>query len=168
MPAWIIITTLGSLALVLALGLYLLARQRQRQRLELRLLPGRRQLWEQELASYLQEFAALDQKGIAALRQEAESSLDQLQITLVERQAHLLNCEDMTHLQQCKIDLLAATSTSQPQTAIPELVPEPDPPIARPKPARETRRVDTRDRSQIESNLLDRISQLQDRKKPKK
>ena len=118
MPNWIIIVTLLVLALLLALGLFLLARQRKRTRLELRLASGRRQLLGRELQIYLAELDALDEEAIAAKRQEAENALDQLHIALVERQAHLLNYEDMAHLQQCKIDLFP-TVAPDPSEALP-------------------------------------------------
>lgn len=180
MPIWIIIiATLLSLALLLALGLFLLARQRKAERLELRLASGRRQLLGQELASYLAELDELDQDAITALRQDAESSLDQLHIALVERQVHLLNYEDMVHLQQCKIDLLTARALSPVEAPLEE----PPPPVeieqqypssAKRKsrkdnaPPIEANRDEGRDRSTIESDLLDKINKLQGRKKSNK
>ena len=107
MPDWIVITTLLVLALILGCGLLLLARQRKNERTKLRLLTGRRQLLSRELDACFAELDALDEGAIATRRQEAEAALNQLHVTLVERQAHLLNYEDMAHLQQCKIDLLA-------------------------------------------------------------
>ena len=107
---WIFIVTFVFLALLLALALYLLARQRKRQEQELRLVSGRRKLIGQEIDIYLEELESLDQNEITALRQHAETALDQIHIALVERQVHLLNYEDMAHLQKCKMDLLADRS----------------------------------------------------------
>ena len=116
MPDWIVITTLLVLALILGCGLLLLARQRKNERTKLRLLTGRRQLLSRELDACFAELDALDEGTIATRRQEAEAALNQLHVALVERQAHLLNYEDMAHLQQCKIDLLA-TSPAAPDPA---------------------------------------------------
>ena len=187
MPNWIIIATLVALALLLTLGLFLLARQRKRERLELRLASGRRQLLGRELESYCAELDALDEDHIAAKRQEAESALDQLHIALVERQAHLLNYEDMVHLQQCKIELLTKAGLPSPKDQPEDLIedlPEDQPPPAdtapqRPDTAKQKPRMDKappaeanreagRDRSSLESDLLDKINQLQGGKKPKK
>lgn len=175
MPNWIIIVTLLVLALLLALGLFLLARQRKRTRLELRLASGRRQLFGRELQIYLAELDELDEENIAAKRQEAENALDQLHITLVERQAHLLNYEDMAHLQQCKIDMLSTVALS-PTEALPETTPPTEPQRRRPErsqrefkqPTASERPAEGRDRTTIEGDLLDKIHQLHGRKKPKK
>lgn len=175
MPNWIIIVTLLVLALLLALGLTLLARQRKRTRLELRLASGRRQLLGRELQIYLAELDELDEEAIAAKRQEAENALDQLHIALVERQAHLLNYEDMAHLQQCKIDLLPTVAPA-PSEALPETTPPTEPQRRRPErsqrefkqPTAPERPAEGRDRTTIEGDLLDKINQLQGRKKPKK
>jgi hypothetical protein len=172
-PTWIITITLLALALILGLGLLLLARQRKRERLELRLLSGRRQLLGRELDACFVELDAIDQQAIAAQRQQAESALDLLHIALVERQAHLLNYEDMVHLQQCKFDLLAAPPPAQD----PALTAIAEPPrrkdterMTRKKPlaAAAKNQDQDRDRSTLESDLLSKISQLQDDKKPKK
>ena len=168
-PTWIITIALLTLALILGLGLLLLARQRKRERLELRLLSGRRQLLGRELEACLAELDAIDQQAIAALRQKAEGALDQLHVVLVERQAHLLNYEDMAHLQQCKFDLLAAPPPAQDPAldAAPRKSAERASRKDSERPAQKKRDED-RDRSALESDLLSKISQLQDGKKSKK
>ncbi len=179
MPNWIIIVTLLVLALLLALGLFLLARQRKRTRLELRLASGRRQLLGRELQTYLAELDGLDEEAIAAKRQDAENALDQLHIALVECQAHLLNYEDMAHLQQCKIDQLSAVALAPPEApieALSETTPPTEPQSRRPErlqrelkqPTVSEHPAEGRDRTTIEGDLLDKINQLQGRKKPKK
>lgn len=165
MPEWIVITTLLVLALILGCGLLLLARQRKNERAKLRLLTGRRWLLSRELDACFAELDALDEGAIATRRQEAEAALNQLHVALVERQAHLLNYEDMAHLQQCKIDLLA----TPPAAPDPALEAEEPPADKRPpRPATQPRREEERDRSTIESDLLKKISQLQGGKKTKK
>ena len=168
MPDWVIITTLLFLTLILGGGLLLLARQRKNERTELRLLTGRHQLLSSELDACFAELNALDEGVIATRRQEAEVALDQLHVALVERQAHLLNYEDMAHLQQCKIDLL----TTSPVSSIPsDPAPEREEPPTKKRPTRravQTQREEKRDRSAIESDLLHKISQLQGDKKTKK
>ena len=160
MPDWIVITTLLVLALILGCGLLLLARQRKNERTKLRLLTGRRQLLSRELDACFAELDALDEGTIATRRQEAEAALNQLHVALVERQAHLLNYEEMAHLQQCKIDLIA------PPPAALE-VEEPPAEKRPPRPATQPKREEERDRSTIESDLLNKISQLQGGKKTK-
>ena len=161
MPDWIVITTLLVLALILGCGLLLLARQRKNERTKLRLLTGRRQLLSRELDACFAELDALDEGTIATRRQEAEAALNQLHVALVERQAHLLNYEDMAHLQQCKIDLIAT-----PPAALE--VEEPPAEKRPPRPATQPKREEERDRSTIESDLLNKISQLQGGKKTKR
>ena len=181
MPNWIIIAVLLTLASILALGLFLLARQRKRDRIELRLATGRRGLLNRELESYLTELDELDADIITTKCQEAASALDQLHIALVERQAHLLNYEDMVHLQKCKIDVI--TGALNLPEELPEDPPEDLPPAvsSRPRPTSNPSSTsqdkkstaqdpydEARDRSTIESDLLDKINQLQNRRKPKK
>ncbi len=166
LATWIFIATFVFLALLLALALYLLARQRKKEEQELRLATGRRQLIGQEIDMYLEELESLDQNAITALRQNAETALDQIHIALVERQVHLLNYEDMAHLQKCKMDLLADMSPP-PLQAPAEDRAELQPKKAPTPPATQSQ-AKTRDRSALEDELRDRISQLQDRKKTKK
>ena len=177
MPNWIIIAVLLTLALILALGLFFLARQRKRDRVELRLATGRRGLLNRELETYLTELDELDADIITTKCQEAASALDQIHIALVERQAHLLNYEDMVHLQKCKIDMITGALN------LPEELPEDlSPPASnRPRPTStpsttsQDKKSTTQDpydeapdRSTIESDLIDKINQLQNRRKTKK
>ena len=164
MPDWIITTTLLVLALILACGLLLLARQRKNERTEFRLLAGRLQLLSRELDACFAELEALDEEAMATRRHEAGRKLDLLHVALVERQAHLLNCEDLAHLQQCKIALLATPPAP------------PDPPIEFEDPpadqrpthrATQPRPEEARDRSAIEGDLLKKISELQGKTKRK-
>ena len=166
LATWIFIATFVFLTLLLALALYLLARQRKKEAQELRLVIGRRQLIGQEIDRYLEELESLDQNEITALRQHAETALDQIHIALVERQVHLLNYEDMTHLQKCKMELLADLSPPPLQAPAEnrvELQPE-----KAPTPPATQNHAKTRDRSALEGELRDRINQLQDRKKTQK
>ncbi len=166
LATWIFITTFVFLTLLLALALYLLARQRKKEEQELRLAIGRRQLIGREIDVYLEELASLDQNAITYLRQNAETALDQLHIALVERQVHLLNYEDMTHLQKCKMDLLADMSPPQIQAPAADRVELQ--PKKTPTPPATQNQARTRDRSALEDELRDSINQLQDRKKTKK
>ena len=166
LATWIFIATFVFLTLLLALALYLLARQRKKEAQELRLVIGRRQLIGQEIDRYLEELESLDQNEITALRQNAETALDQIHIALVERQVHLLNYEDMTHLQKCKMDLLA--DLSHPPLQVPAEDRADLQPQKTSTPPATQNQAKTRDRSALEGELRDRINQLQDRKKTKK
>ena len=165
LATWIFITTFVFLTLLLALALYLLARQRKKEEQELRLVIGRQQLIGQEIDKYLEELESLDQNEITALRQNAETALDQIHIALVERQVHLLNHENLTHLHKCKMNLLA--ELTPPLQAPAEDRSDLLPPTT-PTPSAPHNQAKTRDRSVLEGELRDRINQLQDRKKTKK
>ena len=172
MPTWAIGLVLLSCA---GLGLSLIfrrTRQRRRERLELRLLAGRSQLLEGEIANQLQNLTDFDEERLNALRLEADNALNLLQVTLIERQAHLLNCEDLTYLQKYKVNIL--NNHVETQNAAP---PPPDnPPAAAPMAATSMpppSQDHPKDRSSIENELLNKINQLnqadkQGRKPPKK
>ena len=140
---------------MIALFFYLGGRRRRQKRLELRLLAGRQRLLGEELERCTADLQEFDQEELAALRQEAENALDQLHVALIERQAHLLNYEDLAHLQQCKIDILDAACAEI------EAVPPPSShePAPTPPPPR-------KERSELENQLLDKINRLH--KRPRK
>ena len=72
----------------------------------MRLLAGRSQLLEGEIANQLQNLTDFDEEQLNALRLEADNALNLLQVILIERQAHLLNCEDLAYLQKYKMNIL--------------------------------------------------------------
>ena len=86
---------LAALATLLVLWL---AKRRKQQRTQQRLLLGRRHLLDEEINLRQRELSTIDQGTISALRQSAEDGLNQLNIAVVERQAHLLNYADLAHL----------------------------------------------------------------------
>ena len=88
------LTWLICLLVACSAGTYILyrrARQRRQERLNLRLLAGRSQLIEGEIAQQMQNLHDFDEDHLNTLRLEAENALNLLQVTLIERQAHLLN-----------------------------------------------------------------------------
>lgn len=89
-------------------GVMLVLRRRRQEKLELRLLAGRERLLGDELEACLAALEELDDGRIDAARASAEEALNGLHVRLVERQAHLLNYEDLVHLQECKIEALQA------------------------------------------------------------
>lgn len=143
------------LAMGVALALLVLyrARRRKKQRLQLRLLAGKSHLLSAEIAHCLEELERLDQEGADEARAAAEEALDQFHVLLVERQAHLQNCEDLVHLQQRKLAYLgeeapraAAAPARRPATASP------------PSPAQR--------RTQLEDQLLRQIEELNKQRNP--
>ena len=82
----------------------------------------------------------------------------------------------MAHLQQCKIDMLSTVALSPTEETLPETTPPTEPQRRRPErsqrefkqPTASERPAEGRDRTTIEGDLLDKINQLQGRKKPKK
>lgn len=134
-----------------ALGLVVLflLRQRRAERLRLRLVAGQSHLLSAQLAQRQEDLERLDLEPLEDLRAEAATSLDELHVLLIERQAHLQNCEDLVHLQQQKMDWLAKASKS--------------PPPARPsRPAREAKPAAAapQRRNHLEDQLLRQIEDL--------
>lgn len=142
------------LGLGLALGLVVLylLRQRRAERLRLRLVAGQSHLLSAQLAQRLEDLERLDLEPLDEHQAEATSSLDELHVLLIERQAHLQNCEDLVHLQQQKISWLAKA---------PKV-----PPAARPsRPTRETKPAapstpPAQRRNHLEDQLLRQIEDL--------
>ncbi|MFA6108230.1 MAG: hypothetical protein WDA75_05605 [Candidatus Latescibacterota bacterium] len=95
-------------------GILLVLRRRRREKLELRLLAGRERLLGDELEACLAALEELDDGRVATARASAEEALNGLHTRLVERQAHLLNYEDLVHLQECKIEALQAIRLAPP------------------------------------------------------
>lgn len=156
--------TLAGLA---GLGIFALAKRRRELRMQLRLLHGRSQLLSEEIERQTNEVAAIDEAAITALRQEAEEALNMLNIAVVERQAHLLNYSDLAHLQRCKCELFESAEggeSAAQESELPLFDSEPTPPRRRPPPRpAQQEPLDERehkDRSQIENQLLGKISQL--------
>jgi hypothetical protein len=155
--------TLAGLA---GLGIFTFAKRRRELRMQLRLLHGRSQLLSEEIERQTNEVAAIDETAIAALRQEAEEALNMLNIAMVERQAHLLNYSDLAHLQRCKCEWLENAEEVESVAVESELPPLDSEPL---RPRRTTPRPtqkdspnerEHKDRSQIENQLLGKISQL--------
>jgi hypothetical protein len=116
METWIsyVLLSLGSgLGLVVA---YLL-RQRRAERLRLRLVSGQSHLLSAQLAQRLADLEQLEQEPFAELHAEAAGALDELHALLIERQAHLQNCEDLVHLQRQKVSWLAQAPRTAPAPA---------------------------------------------------
>ncbi len=156
-----------ALAILIGLAIFLLAKRRRELRMQLRLLHGRSKLLSEEIDRQVNEIQTIDEAAIVSLRQEAEEALNMLNIAMVERQAHLLNYSDLTHLQRCKCEWLE--STEEIDTSIKEIAPfsHVSGPAAPPRredplpPQREkTSEREHKDRSQIENQLLGKISQL--------
>lgn len=79
---------------------------RRRRRLRLRLIRGRRSLLDREIEASDEHLAELEGGDIATVRAAAEDALNSLHASLLDRQAHLQNCEDLASLQVRKIAAL--------------------------------------------------------------
>jgi len=141
MVTWSIAALLALVALLALLALYR-ARRRRSERLQLRLLAGRSHLLGEEIAQRLEELEELERRDQES--RAAEEALNHLHLLLVERQAHLQNCEDLVHLQERKLSHLAEAPPSPPARERPAAVP--------PSPAQR--------RSQAEEELLRQIEAL--------
>ncbi|MSR83727.1 MAG: hypothetical protein EXS58_12525 [Candidatus Latescibacteria bacterium] len=97
------------LGLGFAMGLVVLylLRQRRAERLRLRLVAGQSHLLSAQLAQRQADLEQLEMEPLDELRGEAVAALDALHVQLIERQAHLQNCEDLVHLQRQKMSWLA-------------------------------------------------------------
>ena len=152
-----LITFFASTAALALLILWYLRRQKYRQT-QLRLLGGRRHILDEEIAAQTAMLQAIDSRHLENLCEQAKSALDELNVALVERQAHLLNYADLAHLQEYKIQLydgdINKTSSSpasrrsdgEEENAAP-------PPSALPK-------ENPKGRTQIENQLLKKIGQI--------
>lgn len=152
---WLIPVAIPLCALLAVLVFFQRLRRQKQERLELRLLAGREKLLGEELERHRERLQTFDQNGLDALRQRAEATCDDLHMQLIERQAYLLSCEDLAHLQNCKIDLLT-TRIEAAQTS-----PPPSSSASAPSPT-STPSSPPQDRTQLESQLL---SQIGDRQK---
>ena len=159
MAYWLIIPTFALCAVLAALLFYLRLRRRRQEFLQLRLLAGQERLLGEEIERRMAILDDLDQEGLQTQRQRAEESLDQLHMDLIERQAHLLNFEDLVHLRQCKLQLLATRGA--------DLEAPPSPPPEAPSSPPESP-GQHQDRNQLEDQLRSRISQLKKGRKPGK
>ncbi|MFC1526944.1 hypothetical protein ACFL6X_09070 [Candidatus Latescibacterota bacterium] len=90
------------------LGLAALGRRylQQRRRVRLRLVKGKSALLAQDLEQAVSSLEELQEEGLAAVTEEASRALDELHASLLDRQAHLQNYEDLARLQQHKIAIL--------------------------------------------------------------
>ena len=157
MAYWLIIPTSALCVLLAVLFVYLRLRRRRQEFLQLRLLAGQERLLGEEIERHMAMLDNGDHERLEAQCQRAGESLDQLNMDLIERQAHLLNFEDLVHLQQCKLQILTARDAER--EISPSLPPE--------TPAASSQSPDPyQDRSQLEGQLLSRISQLQKGQKP--
>jgi hypothetical protein len=148
METWISYILLG-LGSALGLVVVYLLRQRRAERLHLRLVAGQSHLLSAQLAQRTEDLERLEQKSFDELHPEAVAALDELHAVLLERQAHLQNCEDLVHLQQQKISWLAKA-------------PKRPPPTRPSQPARETKppAPAAQRRDHLEDQLLRQIEDL--------
>lgn len=146
METWISYVLLG-LGFALGLVVVYLLRQRRAERLRLRLVSGQSHLLSAQLAQRRADLERLEQEPFAERHSGAVAALDELHVLLVERQAHLQNCEDLVHLQQQKMSWLAKAPKLPPHPSRP--APEATPPA----PAAQRR-------DHLEDQLLRQIEDL--------
>ncbi len=122
-------------------------RSKKRRRRDLRLAAGQSKLLGDQISERL---SLLDQYE-PTLRSEAEHALDLLQVELIDRQAHLLNFEDLAMLQRYKLEIQESTARD---CASQRLV--------RPPALPEEREIATppASRNELEDQLLEKINQL--------
>lgn len=141
------------LGLGFAMGLVVLylLRQRRAERLRLRLVAGQSHLLSAQLAQRQADLEQLEMEPLDELRGEAVAALDALHVQLIERQAHLQNCEDLVHLQRQKMSWLAqAPKLPPPRPSRPARETKPAPPSTPP----------VQRRNHLEDQLLRQIDDL--------
>lgn len=149
------------LAALLLLSLLLIGRRRRvvrRWSRDLRLCTGRRQLLDEELARVEDALASFDVAGLELLVVAAARSLDELHVAVTERQAHLLNCEDLVNLQQLKLEALEYGFRQD----VASRDPRARPPAGREEPPA------PRKRSHLEDQLLGQIGRRQTGRRPRR
>ena len=142
----------GAAAAICAVSLAYFVRRAKNRRRDLRLAAGQSRLFGEQIDEQL---ALLDQYD-ENLLSEAEQSLDMLQVALIDRQAHLLNFEDLAMLQRYKLEIQEGSARS--------LVAQPrdltsGPPAQATAPHVEPL-VPPATRSDLEDQLLEKINQL--------
>ncbi len=168
MSAIYLTIALAALATLATLLVLWLAKRRKQRRTQQRLLVGRRHLLDEEINLRQQELAAIDEGAINALRRDAEDGLNQLNIAVVERQAHLLNYADLTHLQQCKTDLLNVREPTSSPPPIDDRPSQRTKTATGPPPPRQSPEEQPKDRAQVENQLLGKINQLNREQNPRR
>ncbi|MBT3343897.1 MAG: hypothetical protein HN712_05030 [Gemmatimonadetes bacterium] len=104
---WMIPVGIAIIGVSLALlTLWQIRRQRQT-RLTLRVLSGQRRLLGEEIDERLEQLRGFDEADLEQKLLAAPGFVDHVHVGLLERQAHLQNLEDLTHLQRHKIAVLA-------------------------------------------------------------
>ena len=122
-------------------------RGKKQRRRDLRLVAGQSRLLGDQISKRL---SLLDQYE-PALRAEAEHSLDMLQVALIDRQAHLLNFEDLATLQRYKLEIQESTAREcASQASVRPRAPSENEEIATPPASR----------AELEDQLLEKINQL--------
>jgi hypothetical protein len=106
MQSLYLIGLLGAAFILTAGGFLIHWRRRKNRLIRLRLTRGRSHLLSDQIQSQVAALDSLEATPLEHSEEEANSILDQMQIALVERQAHLQTYADLAHLQMVKIDLL--------------------------------------------------------------
>lgn len=159
MTTLILVLVLVSVAVPAALA-FAHWRLQKRDRLQLRLLRGRRKLLGEEIERRTSELIQHSDELLAPARFDADRALDELHVAMMDRHAHILNCQDLARLQVHKIaiqehnlaQLLAREMAGQPADAAG---------IGEPGLAEEDHKGEQlrERRDRIEEGLLDQIAQ---------
>ncbi len=108
MPIDNAVIAVAGIAVLAVVAVLLVLHHRRQQRLELRLLAGRERLLSEEMAACQAALTETDGSRRNTARATAEAALDALHTRLAERQAHLLNYEDLIRLQECRLEAMVA------------------------------------------------------------
>jgi hypothetical protein len=133
-------------AVVAAMLILMLLKRKKQRRRDLRLASGQSSL----LGDQIEERLALLEDYDPALRAEAEHSLDMLQVALIDRQAHLLNFEDLAMLQRYKLEIQETSARDYAS----------QPPTRQRPPQGEEIASPPASRTEIEDQLFEKINQL--------
>lgn len=128
--------------------------------MRLRLLSGHGALLGDELDRRMRDMEEIDTASLGAARAQADLGLDELHADLLDRQAHLQNCEDLAFLQRQKLAVLARSLAAASTDSSPRMGREGSP-LDSFSPPEAERGTPLEQRSRIESDLLQRIEDLQ-------
>ncbi len=166
MTTLIIVLVLVSVAIPAALAIAHW-RLQKRDRIQLRLHRGRSRLLGEEIERRVAELIRYDDEMLAPARFDADRALDELHVVMMDRHAHILNSQDLAHLQRHKIAIqehalsqLLAREMSDQSGAVDD--------VAETTQRHEAADVEPRrDRQDRINGLLDKIAESSSKTKPK-
>jgi hypothetical protein len=158
----IIVLVLVSVTIPAALA-FVHWRLQKRDRIQLRLHRGRSRLLGEEIEQRAAELIRYDDEMLAPARFDADRALDELHVAMMDRHAHVLNSQDLAHLQRHKIAIQEHALSQLLAREMTDAVVDDDTAAQSPSAVEEPRR----DRQDRIDGLLDKIAESSAKAKPK-